>query len=457
LPFRHDRAIFGTLGHPGQPPKNGAQSVSRVEELAKMETANAHSKRVLTEPFIKALKAAPDGKRYSVPDALVPGLLVRVSAKGTKSFVLWKRWNGAQNPSTRALGRVGALTLAKARDKARAWLDIRSRGDDPRELEMERREKEAERKALTFGTVMDDYLARVVRKRRHAKDDEREIRKELLPRWKNKPLSAITRRDVVRLIDTITDRGAQRQAHNIFGHIRAFFRWAIERGAYGIELSPCTTIRPASLIGKKATRDRVLNDDEIRALWHACDRKVGFPFGPALLLLLLTGQRKLEIGNARWSEIDLDAKTLTIPASRFKTATIHVVPLSEDAMMIVEGLPRFEGPEDFLFTLDGRRAVTGYSTAKERVDEFMRTELGELAPWTIHDLRRTVRTRLAALRVNSDVAEAVLGHVKPGVIGIYDRHRYDDEKREALQAWAIKLRSIVGLDTMGNVVTLRQA
>ena len=110
-----------------------------------------------------------------------------------------------------------------------------------------------------------------------------------------------------------------RQAHNIFGHVRHFFGWAIERGAYGIEVSPCANIRPASLIGKKATRDRVLNDDEIRALWHVCDRKIGFPFGPALLLLLLSGQRKLEVGNARWSEIDMDAKVLTIPASRYKT------------------------------------------------------------------------------------------------------------------------------------------
>ena len=118
-----------------------------------MESATAHSKRVLTEPFIKALKPDPDGRRFSVPDALVPGLLLRVSAKGTKSFVLWKRWNGAQNPSTRALGRVGALTLAQARDKARDWLDIRSRGDDPRELERARREAEAEKKAATFGAL----------------------------------------------------------------------------------------------------------------------------------------------------------------------------------------------------------------------------------------------------------------------------------------------------------------
>ena len=89
---------------------------------------------MLTEAFIRSMKPAADGKRYAVADALLPGLLLRVKAKGTKTFILWKRWNGAENPSARALGRVGALTLAQARDKARVWLDIRSRGDDPKEL-----------------------------------------------------------------------------------------------------------------------------------------------------------------------------------------------------------------------------------------------------------------------------------------------------------------------------------
>ena len=104
----------------------------------------------------------------------------------------------------------------------------------------------------------------------------------------------------------------------------------------------------------------MLTDDEIRALWHACDRKIGFPFGPALMLLMLTGQRKLEIGNARWSEIDMDAKCWWSRPAATRRTFQHIVPLCEDAMMILEGLPRFEGPEDFVFTIDGRRPVTGY-------------------------------------------------------------------------------------------------
>ena len=420
-----------------------------------MTASKPFGRRVLTEPFIKSLKPDPGGKRYVVPDALVPGLVVRVSSTGAKSFMLVARWNGADQPSALALGRVGGLTLAKARDKARDWLDIRSRGDDPRELERARREAEAEKKATTCSVVLEGYFTRVVRKRRHGAADEREIKRELLPRWKNRPLTSISRRDVVRLIDTITDRGAPRQAHNVYSHVRHFFNWAIGRGIYGIEVSPCASIRPVDLIGKKNRRDRVLTDDEIRALWHACDRKVGFPFGPLVLLLLLTGQRKMEIGNARWSEIDVDAKTLTIPPERYKTAITHVVPLSEDAMMILEGLPRFLN-SDFAFTFDGRRPVAGYPTAKERIDKLMREELGDLIPWTIHDLRRTVRTRLSALRVSSDVAEAVLGHVKPGIVGVYDQHQYLDEKREALEAWAVKLRTIVAPEVLGNVVQLRK-
>ncbi len=344
-------------------------------------------KRVLTEPFIKGLKPAAKGERYTVHDALVPGLGVRVSETGIKSFTLWKRWAGQSHPTARVVGRVGALTLAQARDKARKWLDMRLGGIDPREVERAEREAAAERKATTFSAVVEDYLKRVVKLRRHAKDDEREIRKELLPPWKDKPLAAITRRDVVRLVDTITDRGAKRQAHNIYGHIRSIFAWAIERGAYGIEASPCASIRPMSLIGKKVKRDRVLTDEEIVAFWHACDRKLGYPFGPAHMLLLLTGQRKNEIGNARWSEIDIEAKTLTIPPERYKTDIPHVVPLSDDAMMLLETLPRFLD-SDYLFTFDGRRPVTGWSTCKERIDKLMKDELGEVTPFVIHDLRR---------------------------------------------------------------------
>ena len=421
-----------------------------------MAASKTPAKRVLTDALLRSLKPAPEGTRYSVPDALVPGLAVRVTDRGAKTFVLAKRWGGSKNPTARAVCRVGELTLAEARTKARRWLEIREQGDDPKELERKQREAEAERKALTFESVFEDYVTRVVSKRRHGVRDEREMRKELLPVWKTKPLDTITKRDVVKVIDSITARGAERQAHNVYGHVRGFFRWAIGRGAYDIEASPTDRLRPAELIGKKATRDRILDDKEIAAFWRACDN-LGYPFGPLHQLLLLTGARKNEVGQARWSEIDLDARTLTVPAARYKTGVEHVVPLVDDAMAIIEKLPRFADC-DYLFTFDGRRPVAPYThDAKQSIDQFMIGELGTLTPFVVHDLRRSVRSRLSALHVATEVAEAVLGHQRRGVIGVYDRYEYLDEKRTALEAWSVKLRSIIEPDAPSNIVPLRGA
>ena len=223
--------------------------------------------RILTEPYVRSLKAAPAGQRYAVADALVPGLKVRVTDRGTKSFILWRRYGGAANPAARALGPVGVLSLAAARDKARSWIETIKRGQDPRHAA-------AEREDNSFGAVMEEYLKRHVAGKRKARGVEREIRKELLPRWRGRPLSSITRKDVTRLVDEIKDRGAPYQAHNMLGHAKTFFNWAIERGIYGIETSPCDRIKPSRLIGPKAPRQRVSNDIEIAAFWRATGDRV---------------------------------------------------------------------------------------------------------------------------------------------------------------------------------------
>jgi hypothetical protein len=211
----------------------------------------------------------------------VPGLKVRVTDRGTKSFILWRRYGGAPNPAARSLGEVGTLTLAEARTKARGWIEQIQKGEDPREAERARREADDIRKGSTFGAVMEDYLRRHVKGKRKARDVEREIRKELLPRWRDKPVVAITRRDT-QLIDTIKDRGAVYQAHNILGHIKTFYNWAIERSIYGVETSPADRIKPARLIGKpKALRSRVLTDLEITAFWRAAVR-IPYPNGPSM-------------------------------------------------------------------------------------------------------------------------------------------------------------------------------
>lgn len=407
--------------------------------------------RNLTETYIRNLKPAEDGQRYFVADAVVPGLKLRVTGKGKKVFVLWKRFGGSPYPTARSIGTYGVLTLAEARAKARAWLLTISSGEDPRALEKARREAESERRDMTFGSVMEDYLRLHVAKTRKATDVTREIRKELLPRWKDKPLSEVTRRDVKKMIAEILERGATYQAHHCLGHARTFFNWAIDEEIYGIESSPCERIKPKKAIGEKKPRQRVLKDPELKALWAAAD-SLGYPMGPLYRMLMLTGQRKGEVAGAQWREFDLAAKVWTIPPERFKSDAVHRVPLSDAVMAVLAELPSWAGG-DFLFSsTDGRIPVNGFSKAKARLDKAM----GDPDPFVIHDIRRTVRTRLSGLKVPHEVAEMVIGHGKKGLARIYDQHEYQNEMRAALDAWALRLQSIVDPRTAYNVVTLEK-
>jgi len=239
----------------------------------------------------------------------------------------------------------------------------------------------------------------------------------------------------VALVTEIRDRPAPYYAHTIMRHAALIFDWAIDSGAYGLETSPCDRIKPAKLIGPREPRKRVLNDEEIRAFWNATG-KLGYPVGPMLRMLLLTGQRRSEVGKARWTEFDLAAKLWTVPAERFKSNSPHIVPLTEDVISLLRAFPRFRS--DYLFS-NGRMPAAGFSHAKQRLDRLM----PPVPPFTVHDLRRTMRTRLSALRVPDAVAEMVIGHGKKGLARIYDQHRFIDEMREALEAWNARLRAII--------------
>jgi integrase len=191
----------------------------------------------------------------------------------------------------------------------------------------------------------------------------------------------------------------------------------------------------------KEPRTRVLDDGELRALWSASGR-IGYPFGPLVRLLMLTGQRKSEVSDARWREFE--GKLWTIPVARMKAKASHVVPLTDDALAVLQDLPRFTR-EDYLFsTTRGATAIDGFSKAKARFDSVVSAELGRtVTPYVLHDIRRTVRTRLSALPISDKVAELVIGHTQQGLHKIYDQHAYLDEKRHALELWAAKLRDII--------------
>jgi integrase len=258
----------------------------------------------------------------------------------------------------------------------------------------------------------------------------------------------------------VVARGSPYQARNLYGYAQRIFNWAIGRGVYDITGSPLDRLKSSELVGKKRPRTRTLNDAEIAALWRAAQR-LGYPYGPLFQLLLLTGQRKSEIAEARWREIDLKARLLIVPAARMKGDAPHVVPLVADAMQIIEALPRFADGDYLFSTMAGSNPVNGFSKSKLRLDQLMLDELRKenpealLVPFVIHDLRRTMRTGLSSLPVPNLVRELVIGHVKPGLHKVYDQYAYLPERTDALALWAARLRSIIDpLPSSSNVVTL---
>lgn len=456
-----------------------------------------------TDREIKALK--PAASWYDVKDDKARNLIVRVgpvNGKGDfrRTFCMVTRFPGSKNPVRHSFGEYGEISLEQARELAGSWRALIRQGIDPREERKRREEaakaKDAEaasRNKMAFGVVIEDYLARRVKGQRRAEAVEREIRSELIPHWKDRHIAEITRIEVKRLIAAIAARPAPYHAHNVFGHVRTFFNWALDEfeDQSVLTSSPCERIKPKSLIGEKKARQRVLSEDEIVSLWRASGR-LGYPYSPLFRLLAITGQRKSEVAEARWrefhpelvkmlrerspghsidwSKVDPKWTVWTIPPDRFKSDRTHMVPLSVEALEVLESLPHWSGRStgDHLFSTSfGQKPVNGFSKAKERLDKLMLRTLRAIArkrreqpaaatlpDYVIHDIRRTVRTRLSELRVQPEIAEAVIGHSKKGLTATYNQYEYLDEKREALDKWAARLRSIVS-PPPSNVVPLQ--
>jgi integrase len=217
-----------------------------------------------------------------------------------------------------------------------------------------------------------------------------------------------------------------------------------------VDVNPVTATNKSD----ERPRDRVLSDAEVAAIWRACEDN---DYGRILRLLILTGQRRDEIGAMCWSEIDLAKRVWSMPAERTKNKRPHDIYLSDPAVAIIKAIPRREG-RDLIFGY-GAGGYSGWSGSKETLDKRI-TEAGgkPLAPWVLHDIRRTVATGMANVGVMPHVVEAVLNHVsghKAGVAGVYNRASYANEKRQALDVWAAHVGALVG-GTSSNVVMLRK-
>ncbi|MBY3054473.1 site-specific integrase [Rhizobium leguminosarum] len=440
------------------------------------------------------------GKRKDYSDT-TPNLYARVNDKGEVLFHFIARF-GKKDPERRTLGPFDekaselearlraeghalprppvAMSLARARELAEEWAALVKMRIDPREHEARLAAAAAARSENSFEAVVEEYLKDIKTRdrNRHVDQDEREIRRELLQRvdkktgkvvwrnaWAKKPVAAVTDKDIADLIAEIRDRPAAGMAYNTLGHVKAIFAWAMwpeRRHGYDLKGNPIAHLQPKHFKLSKTVSKRVLTDDEIRAYWAAADA-TPYPLGAFYKLLMLTGQRKAEVSDMERPEISHNRKLWTVPEERFKSGQSHIVPLSDDAIALIGKLPTFDGEDsgDFLFsTTNGKKPINGFSRAKAALDEAMLAELKKLDPkaklpeWVFHDVRRTVRTRLSGLRINSDVAELVIGHGKTGLRRVYDQHEFESEMREALDRWAAELKRIVSPMPPENVISI---
>ena len=374
-------------------------------------------KRKLTTKFIEGQKPDPS-KRLDIRDDLMPGLVLRISTSGTKTFCLHKRINGKMRRLT--IGRFPVLSLAEARERVRQVLyDIETgRFEDCTGLEVETKP--------TLGAVIPDYVEKYAKV--HNRDWKR--KQALLAKFTtlhDKRIDQIKRADVVKACDVI-HKTAPTSANRALAHLKHLMGWCVERGM--IEANPIAGMKPLS---KEKRRERVLADNELGALWAVCGDE-GYPFGDCMKLLILSGQRRAEVAEMRWSEIDLEKRLWTLPSQRAKNGRQHTVPITDAMMDVLRRVPRFLG-SDYVFTTTGKSPVSGFGRLKDRLDKALPEGTD---PWIIHDLRRTMSTNMAMLGVPQPVTEALLNHkrgVVSGVAAIYNVYSYADEKREALEFW----------------------
>jgi integrase len=402
-----------------------------------------NGKKKLTDFQIKNLKAKD--KRYT--EWGERGLGVRVTPNGVKTFIFKYRFDGKVTWMT--LGTYPELSLADAYEAhADAWKVLRQ-GINPGAKAIN--ERKEERDAATVATLADEYLEKWAKPRKRSwREDARILQKDVLPAWGYRKAKDITRRNVIGLLDDIVDRGAGIMANRTLATIRKMFNFAVSRDI--VSISPCLAVRAPA---PEQTRDRVLTTDEIRALWNGLEGANMMAKGTklALKLQLVTAQRKSEIVSACWDEIDLTDKWWTIPPEKAKNKISHRVPLSPLALELLQAAKYLAGDSPWIFP----SPRTDQHITPEAVDHALRRPGLESLGFTFvpHDLRRTTASHLTGMGIPRLVVSKILNHVERGVTAVYDRHSYDREKRQALEAWSRKLGEIIGVkQESSNVIPL---
>ena len=374
--------------------------------------------------------AQPGGKDWFLWDERVRGFGLKVTPKGSKSYLFQYRMGGRGSKVRRyTIGRHGTLTPDGARKIAEQLAAQVAQGEDPQASRIQSRRDAIE---LAFKPYCqrfhDEYLLHNW-KSTHA-EGLRLLERFAFPVLKDKALPAITKKDVSDVLRPL--RAMPATEKKVFAVLRKLFNWAVNEG--DLQASPMTGMEtPAGV----PSRQRVLDDDELSLVWKVSYR-LGHPYGPWLRCLILTGQRKGETGGLMWSELSRDGRLWSMKGERTKNGQPQTVPLSDPAILELDRIAaeQFDredgtwpktGP---VFTTTGDKPINGFSKIKKRVDKFVEElNQGQDEPivvehWTFHDLRRTLATGMQRLGVRFEVTEAILNHVglsKSGIAGVYQR------------------------------------
>ncbi len=404
----------------------------------------------------------PVAGRIEYFDTVLPSFGMRISSTGARSWVLFYRVHGVQRRFT--IGTLAQLPkVDDARQRARELLQDVERGIDPAEVKATAKAATpalppAERD--TVRNVAKQFIERYAKPRNKSwKEADASLQRHVVSRWGDREMASITRRDILDLLDGLTDQGFTIAPRRVLAAVHKLMVWSIERDI--IPANPASGIKAP---GKEIERERVLTDDELRRLWIAADG-MGPTAGGFIKTLILTGQRRDEVATMKWADVDFEhsiyeerggvqvkvgtAAVWTLPREKTKGDRQHEVPLSALAVEVLQSMPRIG---EYVFTTRGDRPISGYSKFKQRADSLSGIE----ADWRFHDLRRTAGTGMASLGIPPGTISRVLNHKEGGVTKIYNRYGYLPEKRRALDTWARKVESLIR-PAAANVVELRGA
>jgi integrase len=402
---------------------------------AEGESNMAKKRKAYTDQDIAGLPVKR--KRYAEPDSDQRGLYIRITPKGAKSFVVvCTGLDGKQ--VWKVIGRTDTMSIEKAREEARRVIGAIHAGADLAG-------------AQSFAAVADEWLKRHAKNLRSISHKRGHLRNHILPAWSGRKFEEIRRHDVVKLLDHIEDTAGAGAADNVLNTLSSICHWySIRHENYVVP----TVKGMRRTSQKERARERILNDEEIRAVWKAAE--ANGVFGAFVRLALLTAQRREKVASMRWEDVSVDG-VWSIPSESREKTNAEKLPLPAVAVDIIRSQNKMAGNP---FVLPGRGAArfNSFGRGKEGLDAKVKEMIGaELPHWTIHDCRRTARSLMSRAGIDFFTAERVLGHAVGGIIAqTYDRHDHQEQKGAALVKLAGLIEKIIN-PPADNVVDIRDA